>query len=46
MSNPPITPQQQIMNMLIRIDRKLDDIERRLKTVEQDVHRVKREVRS
>jgi hypothetical protein len=38
--------EQEILKELSRVLRKLDDIEARLKTIEQDVQRVKREVHS
>jgi hypothetical protein len=38
--------EQEILKELSRVLRKLDDIETQLKTIEQDVQRVKREVYS
>jgi hypothetical protein len=38
--------EQEILNQLSRVLRKLDDIETRLKAIEQDVQKVKREVHS
>ncbi len=48
MGYPPsaLTVEQKILASLSRIEHKLDDIERLLKAAEQDVNRVKREVRS
>ncbi len=39
------TVEQKILAALIRIESKLDDTERRVKAVQQDVNRVKRIVR-
>jgi len=41
-----MTDDRQILNALSRIEQKLDGIERRLKDVEANVQRVKREVTS
>ncbi len=47
MGYPPsaMTAEQKILAALARIERKLDDMERRVKAVQQDVNRVKRIVR-
>ncbi len=47
MGYPPraITVEQKILAALVRIESKLDDTERRVKAVQQDVNRVKRIVR-
>jgi hypothetical protein len=47
MGSPPraMTVEQKILAALVRIESKLDDTERRVKAVQQDVNRVKRIVR-
>jgi hypothetical protein len=47
MAYPPsaMTVEQKILAALTRIERKVDDVERRVKAVQQDVNRVKRIVR-
>ena len=40
-----MTAEQKILAALARIERKVDDIERRVKAVQQDLNRVKRIVR-
>ncbi len=47
MAYPPsaMTIEQKILAALARVERKLDDMERRVKAVQQDVNRVKRIVR-
>jgi archaellum component FlaC len=47
MGNPSnaTTAEQKILAALARIERKVDDIERRVKAVQQDLNRVKRIVR-
>jgi hypothetical protein len=47
MGYPPsaMTAEQKILAALARIERKLDDMERRVKAVQQDLNRVKRIVR-
>jgi uncharacterized protein (DUF2164 family) len=47
MAYPPsaMTVEQKIVAALARIERKLDDMERRVKAIQQDVNRVKRIVR-
>jgi hypothetical protein len=47
MVNSPtaMTSEQKILAALVRIERKVDDMERRVKAVQQDVNRVKRIVR-
>ena len=47
MGYPPraITAEQKILAALARIESKLDDTERRVKAVQQDLNRVKRIVR-
>lgn len=47
MAYPPsaMTVEQKILAALARIERKLDDMEGRVKAVQQDVNRVKRIVR-
>ncbi len=47
MGNPSsaMTAEQKILAALVRIERKLDDMERRVKAVQQDLNRVKRIVR-
>jgi hypothetical protein len=47
MANPPsaMTVEQKILAALARIERKVDDMERRVKAIQQDVNRVKRIVR-
>ena len=47
MGYPPtaMTVEQKILAALARIERKLDDMERRVKAIQQDVNRVKRIVR-
>jgi hypothetical protein len=40
-----VTVEQKILAALVRIERKLDDTERRVKAVQQDLNRVKRIVR-
>ena len=47
MGSPPpaTTNEQKILAALARIESKLDDTERRVKAVQQDVNRVKRIVR-
>jgi hypothetical protein len=47
MGNPSnaMTAEQKILAALARIERKLDDMERRVKAVQQDLNRVKRIVR-
>jgi|GraSoi_2013_80cm_1033760.scaffolds.fasta_scaffold00246_5 hypothetical protein len=47
MGNPSsaMTAEQKILATLARIERKLDDMERRVKAVQQDLNRVKRIVR-
>lgn len=47
MAYPPsaMTVEQKILAALARIERKLDDMESRVKAVQQDVNRVKRIVR-
>jgi len=47
MGYPPraVTVEQKILAALARIERKLDDTERRVKAVQQDLNRVKRIVR-
>ena len=40
-----MTNEQKILAALVRMERKLDDTERRVKAVQQDVNRVKRIVR-
>jgi hypothetical protein len=47
MAYPPsaMTVEQKILAALARIERKLDDMERRVKAVQQDLNRVKRIVR-
>ncbi len=47
MGNPSnaMTVEQKILAALVRIESKLDDTERRVKAVQQDVNRVKRIVR-
>jgi hypothetical protein len=47
MSNPSnaMTAEQKILAALARIERKVDDVERRVKAVQQDLNRVKRIVR-
>jgi len=42
---PAMTNEQNILAALARIESKLDDTERRVKAVQQDVNRVKRIVR-
>ncbi len=42
---PAMTNEQKILAALVRIESKLDDTERRVKAVQQDVNRVKRIVR-
>jgi hypothetical protein len=48
MGYPPValTEEQRILAIVIRIEAKLDEIDRRLKSVEQDVGRIKRTVRT
>jgi uncharacterized protein YoxC len=43
---PAVTVELKVLAALNRIERKLDDIERRLKAVEQDVSRVKRQTKA
>ena len=47
MANPSsaMTAEQKILAALARIEKKLDDMERRVKSVQQDLNRVKRIVR-
>jgi hypothetical protein len=47
MAYPPsaMTVEQKILAALARIEHKLEDMERRVKAVQQDVNRVKRIVR-
>jgi hypothetical protein len=47
MVNSPssMTSEQKILAALARIERKVDDMERRVKAVQQDLNRVKRIVR-
>jgi len=47
MAYPPraTTVEQKILAALVRIESKLDDTERRVKAVQQDLNRVKRIVR-
>jgi len=47
MGYPPraVTIEQKILAALARIESKLDDTERRVKAIQQDVNRVKRIVR-
>jgi hypothetical protein len=47
MGNPSnaMTAEQKILAALARIERKVDDMERRVKAVQQDLNRVKRIVR-
>ena len=47
MAYPPstMTVEQKILAALARIERKVDDMERRVKAVQQDLNRVKRIVR-
>jgi len=47
MGYPPsaMTAEQKILAALARIERKVDDMERRVKAVQQDLNRVKRIVR-
>jgi hypothetical protein len=47
MAYPPsaMTVEQKILAALARVERKLDDMERRVKAVQQDLNRVKRIVR-
>ncbi len=47
MAYPPsaMTVEQKILAALARIERKVDDMERRVKAVQQDLKRVKRIVR-
>lgn len=40
-----MTAEQKILAALARIERKVDDMERRVKAVQQDLNRVKRIVR-
>ena len=40
-----MTSEQKILAALTRIERKVNDVERRVKAVQQDVNRVKRIVR-
>ena len=40
-----MTAEQKILAALVRIERKVDDMERRVKAVQQDLNRVKRIVR-
>jgi hypothetical protein len=40
-----MTSEQKILAAFVRIERKLDDMARRVKAVQQDVNRVKRIVR-
>ena len=42
---PAMTNEEKILAALARIESKLDDTERRVKAVQQDVNRVKRIVR-
>jgi hypothetical protein len=47
MVNSPsaMTSEQKILAALVRIERQVDDMERRVKAVQQDVNRVERIVR-
>jgi archaellum component FlaC len=45
MPSNALTAEQKILAALARIERKVDDIERRVKAVQQDLNRVKRIVR-
>jgi len=45
MASNALTAEQKILATLARIERKVDDIERRVKAVQQDLNRVKRIVR-
>jgi hypothetical protein len=45
MPSNALTAEQKILAALVRIERKVDDIERRVKAVQQDLNRVKRIVR-
>jgi len=45
MASNALTAEQKILAALARIERKVDDIERRVKAVQQDLNRVKRIVR-
>jgi len=45
MPSNAMTAEQKILAALARIERKVDDIERRVKAVQQDLNRVKRIVR-
>ncbi len=47
MGYPPraVTVEQKILTALARIESKLDDTERRVKAIQQDLNRVKRIVR-
>jgi hypothetical protein len=46
MANLPPTSTEQILTSLIRMERKLEEIERRIKRIEQDTARVKRAVKA
>ena len=41
-----MTDEQNILTALTRIERKLDDIERKIKAIEQDTARVRRAVKA
>ncbi len=45
MPSNAMTAEQKILATLARIERKVDDMERRVKAVQQDLNRVKRIVR-
>jgi archaellum component FlaC len=45
MPSNAMTSEQKILAALARIERKVDDVERRVKAVQQDLNRVKRIVR-
>ena len=45
MPSNAMTAEQKILAALARIERKVDDMERRVKAVQQDLNRVKRIVR-
>jgi len=45
MASNALTAEQKILAALARIERKVDDIERRVKAVQKDLNRVKRIVR-
>jgi len=44
-SATPTTVEQKILAAVARIERKVDDVERRVKATQQDLNRVKRIVR-